>query len=67
MLPTLHPLEKTAIEVRRALLRLENFMKTNPHDEFVKDGAASVVMHDLQIVRSHIPKELRDTDIQGVT
>lgn len=67
MLPTRHPLEKTAIEVRRALQRLENLIKTAPHDKYVTDGAVSVVMRDLESIKNHIPKELQDTDIQGVT
>lgn len=62
MLPKLHPLAKTAIEARRALQRLKNFVETNSDDPYVKDGAVSVIIADLENIRAHIPKELLDVD-----
>lgn len=67
MLPKLHPLEKTAIEVRRAIHRLENHRETNPNDPHVVSGTVDLIIRDLKVIRSHIPKELLDTDIQGVS
>lgn len=64
MLPKLHPLEKTAIEARRAIRRLENHRETNPNDEHVVSGVVDQIIRDLKAIRSHIPKELLDTDIQ---
>lgn len=65
MLPKLHPLEKTAIEVRRAIHRLEHHQETNPNDPHVISGVVELVIRDLKAIRSYIPKELLDTDIQG--
>lgn len=63
MLPKLHPLAKTAIDARRAIVRLENYMESNPHDPYVKSGVVKQIVDDLRNVRAHIPDELRDVDL----
>lgn len=65
MLPKLHPLSKTAIEARRSIQRLQNFLETNAEDEHVKNGIVQMIIEDLKNVRLHIPKELKDTDLQS--
>lgn len=67
MLPKLHPLAKTAIETRRALLRLENYVLANPSDPYVKNGTVGTIMDDLKSVRAHVPKELKDVDLMEVS
>ena len=64
MLPTLHPLSKTSIELRRAINRLHIFKEQHPNDEHVLDGSVENLMNELKDARSHIPKDLRDTDLQ---
>jgi glycerol-3-phosphate responsive antiterminator len=64
MLPVLHPLAKTSIEARRAITRLENFMKMNPNDEYVVNGNVAEIIEDLKNIRRHIPKELLDVDLK---
>ena len=64
MLPILHPLEKTSIELRRAINRLHVFKEQNPNDPQVISGAVDALMADLKAARSHIPKEMRDPDLR---
>lgn len=63
MLPSLHPLAKTAIETRRALIRLENYEERNPNDPYVKNGTVATIKEDLKSIRAHIPNELKDVDL----
>lgn len=63
MLPILHPLSKTAVDVRRAVGRLEIFMKSNADDEHVTSGCVARIIADLKSVQSHIPHELMDVDL----
>jgi hypothetical protein len=54
MLPKVHPLEKTATECRRALIRLENFKQVTGGDEFVDQ-----IIEDLQNILVHIPEQYK--------
>jgi hypothetical protein len=54
MLPKVHPLEKTATECRRALIRLENFKQVNGGDE-----ATDQIIEDLQNILAHIPEQYK--------
>lgn len=62
MLPILHPLAKTAIQLRQSLHRLEHFKQTNPDDADIK--AVDKLIEDLKSARNHIPKHLRDIDLK---
>lgn len=64
MLPILHPIGKTSIELRRAINRLHVFMEHNPEDEHVKSGSVQELMDDLKAARTHITKDLRDPDLK---
>ena len=61
MLPLLHPLSKTSIELRRAINRLSIFKDQNPHDEDINH--VENLITDLKEARSHIPDKFRDEDI----
>lgn len=63
MLPTIHPLSKTATELRRAINRLQVFKEHNPSDPYVE--AVDGLIKELYEARSHVPRELRDNDIKG--
>lgn len=63
MLPVLHPLAKTSIQLRQSLKRLETFMQSNPKDEYKE--AVHQLIRDLENARSHIPASLQDTDLLG--
>lgn len=63
MVPKLTPLAKTAIELRRAILRLETLAETDPM-EFTSSGAASVLSY-LKGARNAIPERFKDVDIEG--
>lgn len=63
MLPTLHPLEKTSIELRRAINRLHIFRDSKPYDKHV--AQIDKILEKLQEARLEIPQELRDTDVSN--
>lgn len=63
MIPKLHPLAKTAIELRRAINRLVIFQEQNPKDSEVEDGTVSKTIEELKETRRHIPKQFWDTDL----
>jgi hypothetical protein len=54
MLPKVHPLEKTATECRRALIRLENFKEVNGTDADVEQ-----IIEDLKNILVHIPSKYK--------
>jgi hypothetical protein len=54
MLPKVHPLEKTATECRRALIRLQNFKEVNG-----EDVAVNQIIDDLQNILDHIPNQYK--------
>lgn len=54
MLPKVHPLEKTATECRRALIRLQNFKETNG-----STPAIDQIVEDLVNILTHIPEEFK--------
>lgn len=62
MLPILHPMAKTSIELRRSIQRLENFIDRNPNDIYIPKVQG--LIEDLKSARSHIPVELRDPDVK---
>lgn len=62
-LAIIHPLAKTAIDARRAIQRLETFMKTNAEDHHVTDGTVEQIIEDFKEIRRHIPKHLIDVDL----
>lgn len=64
MLPKLHPLEKTAIDARRAIQRLEIYAEQSPQDKWVVNGTVKQIIEDLRSIRAHIPKELLDVDLK---
>lgn len=64
MLPLLHPIGKTSIELRRAINRLHVFMEQHPEDEHVRNGSVQELLDDLKAARSHIKKALRDPDLK---
>jgi hypothetical protein len=63
MLPVLHAMSKTSIELRRAINRLKVFKDQNPTDEHVVDGSVDLLVEDLEQARRHIPGSLRDIDL----
>lgn len=63
MRPKLSELEKTAIELRRAIARLELLAETDL-SEFTLCGAADVLAH-LKDARNAIPERFKDVDIEG--
>lgn len=62
MLPILHPLSKTSIELRRAINRLHVFKDQNADDAHIE--AIDTLMNDLKEARRHIPKEFLDPDLK---
>jgi hypothetical protein len=60
MLPKLHAIAKTSIELRRSIQRLTNFIENNPNDIYIPK--VQELIEDLKSARSHIPKELRNPD-----
>ena len=63
MLPTMHPLAKTATDLRRSINRLIVFKDQNPTDEEVQNGNIEKIVEDLKEVRRHIPKDFWDADL----
>lgn len=63
MLPKLHPLSKTSIDLRRSINRLVVFKDQNPTDEEVVNGTIETTINELKEARRHIPKQYWDTDI----
>lgn len=62
MIPKLHPLAKTAIELRRQIYRLECFEIASPND--FKESCADAVLLQLRGVRNIIPKQFLDQDLK---
>lgn len=62
MLPTMHPLSKTAVDLRRSINRLMIFKAQNTDDSYVLDGTVDNIIHDLQEAKRHIPKELSENE-----
>lgn len=60
MVPKSHPLVKTAIELRRAIYRLEVLEQTNPNE--FRDCKAHMVLANLRQTRKLIPSEYIDQD-----
>ncbi len=58
MLPTTHPINKTAIDLRRSINRLKIFKEQNTNDVHVLDGTVDNIIAGLQVAKNHIPKEL---------
>lgn len=65
MLPTMHPVSKTSAELRRALNRLTVFKEQFPDDPYVVSGEVDNLIKELYEARTHIPRELRDTDLNA--
>lgn len=63
MLPTMHPLAKTATDLRRSINRLVVFKDQNPTDEEVQNGNIEKIIEDLKETRRHIPKDFWDADL----
>lgn len=63
MLPVLHVMSKTSIELRRSINRLELYKTSNPSDEHVTSGAVGSLVDTLKEARRHIPLTLRDPDL----
>lgn len=59
MNPVHHPYTKTAMELRRAISRLNAFKDINPSDA----SKASQLIRMIQDVRAQIPTEYRDADL----
>lgn len=63
MRPKLHELEKTSIELRRAILRLENLAEVDPRGfAYCK---AMTVLDLLRQARNAIPETFKDPDVLG--
>lgn len=62
MRPKLSELEKTSIELRRAILRLRNLAEVNPK-EFAESHAMTVLDYLLQ-ARNAIPERFKDPDLE---
>lgn len=62
MRPKLSELEKTSIELRRAILRLRNLAEVNPK-EFA-DSKAFTVLDFLEQARNAIPEKFKDPDLE---
>jgi hypothetical protein len=56
-------LGKTSIELRRAINRLSLFKEQNTDDPHIP--AVDALIKELYEARSHIPRELRDPDIEA--
>lgn len=63
MLPVLHPLAKTSIQLRQSIKRLETFLQSNPRDEHI--DSVRELIRDLESARDHIPGALLDIDLRG--
>lgn len=61
----LHPLTKTAQDLRRTITRLEAYEQSFPNDPDVASGAVSKMIEDLKEVRRQIPKTFVDADLQS--
>jgi hypothetical protein len=62
MLPVVHPIAKTAIQLRQSIKRLETFVLSNPNDEHIRE--VKELLKDLEAARDHIPGHLLDVDLQ---
>lgn len=62
MIPTIHPLGKTSIELRRSINRLEIFVSMYADDEFAP--AVIAMIENLKEARRQIPVALRDQDLK---
>lgn len=63
MRPKLHELEKTSIELRRAIARLRNLIEINPKE--FQESKASDVLEFLEQARNAIPERFKDPDLEG--
>lgn len=61
-IPTVNPVEKTAIELRRSIHRLEIFRVNNKEDDLVVNGAISALLQDLNAAYDHIPDAFKKED-----
>lgn len=59
----MHPLAKTATDLRRSINRLVVFQTQNPDDDEVKNGNVEKIIEDLKEVRRHVPKDFWDQDL----
>lgn len=63
MLPVIHPLAKTATDLRRSINRLLVYKEQNPDDAEVKSGVLDKMVDELKEVRRHIPRDFWDNDL----
>jgi hypothetical protein len=56
VLPVVHPLKKTKIDLRRSINRLNVYIQQNPEDDYVKSGEANQVLDRLEEAQRLIPK-----------
>jgi hypothetical protein len=61
-LQKLHALEKTAIQARHAIKRLDNFIETSRDDK--EKLIAEQVLSLFKSIRESIPKSYRDVDLK---
>jgi hypothetical protein len=64
MLPTKHPLAKTATDLRRGVTRLNAFKEQHPADDSVTNGDVDRTIEELKDARRHIPKQYWDVDLE---
>jgi len=62
MLPVVHPLTKTATDLRRAINRLHIFKEQNPSDEEVANGNIDEIIEKLKEANRLIPKSMLEAD-----
>ena len=58
----LHALEKTSIQARHSIKRLEMFIETTKDEQ--ERGIAEELLGHFETIRQVIPKEYRDVDIR---
>ena len=62
-LQRLHPIEKTSIQARHAIKRLEVFIETSRFDE--EKRIAEKLLGKFMEIRSIIPESYQDVDLKG--
>lgn len=60
-LQKLHALEKTAIQCRHSIKRLENFIETSRDEQ--EKAIATAVLEEFKTIRKLIPEDYRDVDL----
>lgn len=60
-LPLMHPITKTAREIRRSKGRLEIFRLNNSDDPHVLDGTVDTLIKQLSSIAHTIPEDLKET------